>query len=303
MKFSVIIPAYNAEGFISKAIESVIHQTHPDWEMIIVNNCSTDNTVHIVKQYLEADSRIRFISCEENSGSPARPRNLGLQAARGEYIAFLDADDSFFPEKLSAVERYFNSQPEIDCVCHGEQHIKNGVIVREDYYGPYATYEDLLFFGNSLSTSAVVMRRSCFERVGLFSEEKEFGGFEDYDYWLRLAKVCRIGYLRKILGVYTVSENGEATRVSVNCKNAINFLDSQYASWEKKTPYYRLLMRKRKALCLRVSAREFIRIRDYKSSIPLLSRAIAYNPLNLKQWAFFALALVAKPLIRNNPHG
>jgi len=293
MKFSIITPVYNGEEFISKAIESTINQSHADWEMLIINNGSTDNTVNTVSKYAEKDPRIKLINCSYNSGSPARPRNLGLKQAKGEYVAFLDADDAFLQEKLVAVEQYFNDHPDIDCVCHGERHIKNNIVIREDYYGPHTTYEDLFFRGNSLSTSAITMTRSCMEKVGFFSEEKEFSGFEDYDYWLRLAKACRIGYLRKILGAYTVNERSEASKISANCENAIEFLDSQYSSWSKKTLYYKLLMRKRKALCLRASAREFIRIRDYKSSIPLLRKVIAYNPLNLKQWAFFTLALAA----------
>lgn len=294
MKFSIITAVYNGERFISEAIESVISQNHTDWEMLIINNGSTDNTVNTVSKYMKKDPRIKLINCNYNSGSPARPRNLGLKEAKGKYVAFLDADDAFFQEKLAAVEEYFINHPDIDCVCHGERHIKNNIAIREDYYGPYTTYEDLFFRGNSLSTSAIAMKRSCVEKTGFFSEEKEFSGFEDYDYWLRLAKVCRIGYLRKILGAYTVNERSEASKISTNYKNAINFLDSQYLTWSRKTLYYRLLMRKRKALCLRASAREFIRIRDYKSSIPLLSRAIAYNPLNLKQWVFFALAWIRK---------
>ncbi len=293
MKFSIITPVYNGERFISEAIESAINQNHIDWEMLIINNGSTDNTVKAISKYVEKDSRMKLINCNYNSGSPARPRNLGLKEVKGEFVAFLDADDVFLPGKLAAVEQYFTDHPDIDCVCHGERHIKNNIVIREDYYGPHTTYEGLFFRGNSLSTSAIVMKRSCVEKVGFFSEAKEFSGFEDYDYWLRLAKVCRIGYLRKILGTYTVNERSEASKISANCENAINFLDSQYSSWNRKTLYYKLLLRKRKALCLRASAREFIRIRDYKSSIPLLIRAISYNPLNLKQWVFFALALVA----------
>jgi len=292
MKFSIITPVYNGDKFIPEAIESTINQNHTDWEMLIINNGSTDNTVNTVSKYVEKDRRIILINCNYNSGSPARPRNLGLKEAQGKYVAFLDADDVFLPGKLAAVEQYFTDHPDIDCVCHGEKHIKNNTVIRKDYYGPHTTYEDLFFRGNSLSTSAIVMKRSCIEKVGFFSEEKEFSGFEDYDYWLRLAKTCRIGYLRKILGTYTVNERSEASKISANCENAINFLDLQYSTWGKKTLYYKLLMRKRKALCLRASAREFIRIKDYKSSIPLLSKAIAYNPLSLKQWVFFALALV-----------
>ncbi|MBR3893353.1 MAG: glycosyltransferase family 2 protein [Alistipes sp.] len=97
---SIITPCYNAEKFISETIESVIKQTYTEWEMIIVDDCSTDNSANIVKQYLCKDSRIKYFCTEKPSGSPTLPRNIGIQNAKGRYIAFLDADDIFMPTKL-----------------------------------------------------------------------------------------------------------------------------------------------------------------------------------------------------------
>lgn len=96
---SVITPAYNSERFIGETIESVQAQTYPHWEMIIVDDCSTDNTVQIVKQYKEKDPRIKLIELEKNSGS-AVARNTAMDHAKGKYFAFLDSDDMWLPEKL-----------------------------------------------------------------------------------------------------------------------------------------------------------------------------------------------------------
>jgi len=293
MKFSVIIPAYNAQACIGRSIESVLNQTCSDWELIVVNNGSNDGTLSEIGRYSAKDRRIKVINCPRNSGSPARPRNLGLREAQGEYVAFLDADDTFLPDKLSEVRDFFADNPDIGLVCHGEEHIKGNAVIRRDYYGPYTTYEDLLFKGNSLSTSAIIMKRECVEKTGFFSEGSEFGGFEDYDYWLRAAKVCRIGYFRKVLGTYLVSESGESSRIAVNCRNALLFLDKQFREYGKGSLYYALLMRKRKALCLRSAGRECMKMRDYKSAVPLLFKGIAHNPLDLKQLAFLLMALPA----------
>lgn len=292
VKFSVITPVYNGEVTIGRTIESVINQSLPEWEMIIINNGSTDNTLLVVDKYLKKDSRIKLINCSEDSGTPAHPRNLGLREAKGTYISFLDADDAFYPVKLSEIDRFFNENPDIEVVCHGEDHIKNNKVIRKSYYGPYTTYKDLLFRENSLSTSAVIVRKEWIDKVGYFSESKEVWGFEDYDYWLRLAKVCKIGYIRKILGIYTVNVNSEAAKIAVNCDNAIKFLEKQFSGWEQKSLYCFLLMKKRKALCLKHSASEFIKMRHYKDAVTLLWRAVLYNPLDLKIWIllFFSLA-------------
>ncbi|MDP2939808.1 MAG: glycosyltransferase [Candidatus Omnitrophota bacterium] len=300
LTFSVITPAYNAEAFIGRAIESVRNQTYPDWEMVIVNNGSTDNTKAEIEKFIIADSRIKLINCEKNSGSPARPRNLGLKEAIGEYIAFLDADDAFFPEKLAEAEKFFLHNPDAGLVCHGEAHVKNNSVIRRDYYGPYTTYRDLLFRGNSLSTSAVVMKRNCIEKVGFFSVGKEVSGFEDYDYWLRVARVCKIKYLRKILGVYTINNNTECSRVATNCKNALDFLEFHYSEWPNKSLHYRYLFRKRKAMCLRIAGRELIRMGDFNKAVSILGQSILYYPLDFKEWVFLVFAIIGKLFIKKD---
>ena len=97
---SIITPCYNAERFIRETIESVIAQTYTNWEMIIVDDCSKDNSAEIIKEYAAKDSRIKYLKTEKPSGSPTLPRNIGIQNAKGRYIAFLDSDDIFCPRKL-----------------------------------------------------------------------------------------------------------------------------------------------------------------------------------------------------------
>ena len=94
---SVIIPCYNSERYIVQSIESVIMQTFQQWEMIIVDDCSTDNSADIIKKYEAKDFRIRYLKTNEPSGSPSIPRNIGIREARGRYIAFLDSDDIWLP--------------------------------------------------------------------------------------------------------------------------------------------------------------------------------------------------------------
>ncbi|HFF5272228.1 TPA: glycosyltransferase family 2 protein, partial [Acinetobacter baumannii] len=96
---SIITPSYNSAKYIGKTIDSVISQTYKKWELIIIDDCSTDSSVEIIKDYENKDNRIKLIQLKENSGA-AVARNTGIQLARGRFIAFLDSDDSWLPEKL-----------------------------------------------------------------------------------------------------------------------------------------------------------------------------------------------------------
>lgn len=99
-KISVIIPLYNSQEYIAQCIHSVTEQTHQNWELIIVDDCSTDNGYTIARQYADRDNRIIVMQTETNSGNPATPRNIGIDASTSRYLTFLDADDYWFPNKL-----------------------------------------------------------------------------------------------------------------------------------------------------------------------------------------------------------
>lgn len=97
---SIITSSYNSQAFIARTIESVLAQTYQDWEMLIVDDCSTDRSAAIIKRYCARDSRVKYLSTSRPSGSPCEPRNIGIRHARGRYIAFLDSDDMWLPNKL-----------------------------------------------------------------------------------------------------------------------------------------------------------------------------------------------------------
>lgn len=97
---SVIMPVYNSESFLEESIDSVLNQTYPNWELLIVDDCSTDKSPDILTRYAMQDKRIRCFKTASPSGSPCLPRNLAIEAAKGRYIAFLDSDDCWLPDKL-----------------------------------------------------------------------------------------------------------------------------------------------------------------------------------------------------------
>lgn len=107
---SIITPCYNAESYLSHTIESVLNQSFKDWEMIIVDDCSTDNSQQIIERYSAEDSRIKYFKTDTPSGSPSLPRNIGLDNAKGKYIAFLDADDLWYPDKLEKQLKFMETK-------------------------------------------------------------------------------------------------------------------------------------------------------------------------------------------------
>ncbi|MBI5202595.1 MAG: glycosyltransferase family 2 protein [Elusimicrobia bacterium] len=194
---SVVIPAYNAASFIEKTLDTVRAQTYRDWEVVLVDDGSTDGTADVVEKYL-AKHGMPGRCIRQPNGKIAAARNAGMKAARGRYIALLDHDDLWRPEKLETVMAEFEKHPEADLVCHNEDIVKDGTILRTSENGPYCEkmYERLLWVGNALSPSATVFKKEKALAIGGMRENAEFNTVEDYDFWMRLSKVARYQFLR-----------------------------------------------------------------------------------------------------------
>ncbi len=184
IEVSIIIPTYNRGWIIEEAIESVLAQNFIDFELIVVDDGSTDNTLEILNSYRDDITVLR-----QNNKGVSAARNRGLSEASGRFIAFLDSDDLWLPEKLSRQVDYFNLNPDA-MICQTEEiWVRNGVRVN-----PKKRHKKLsgMIFEPSLdlclvSPSAVMIRRSLFEEVGGFDET--LPACEDYDLWLRIS--CR----------------------------------------------------------------------------------------------------------------
>lgn len=180
---SVIMPAYNMDAFIETAIHSVMVQTVRDWELLVVDDCSTDETVPVVKRLAEEDDRIRLIQNEHNIGV-ARSRDKAVAMASGSYIAFLDSDDLWLPEKL---ERQLEKmQDEQVGIVYTSYEIVDtyGEKVKGDYIVPAETDYEYMLRQNCIGCSTVLirsalMRKYCFH-VGFYHE--------DYVLWLRILR-------------------------------------------------------------------------------------------------------------------
>ena len=205
--FTVIIPTYNRVDKLPVCLDSALSQTFTNFEIVIIDDGSTDNTDKMILENYN-DSRIYYF-WQKGSGSPANPRNQGIRKARGVWVSFLDSDDLWYPEKLESVYEKIQSQLETDVICHNERmcdqvnqkfHKISHVRVANDMY------KSMLLEGNCLSPSATTIRRSFLTEKGLFfNESPDFAIVEDYDMWLRLAKNgAVITFIDKTLGDYVV---------------------------------------------------------------------------------------------------
>jgi glycosyltransferase involved in cell wall biosynthesis len=180
---SVVIPAYNQAEFLAATIRSVLNQTYQNFEVIVVNDASTDNTEEIIGQF--DDPRLKYIAHEENRRLSAT-RNTGIKASKGEIIFLLDADDLFHPEKLQAHVEFLEKHPEISVSYNARFELNHSSnTVREMWRPPLTVGLKDLILGFPFSPSDTVVRREWMFQVGLF--DPEVGTAEDTDFPCRLA--------------------------------------------------------------------------------------------------------------------
>lgn len=200
MKVSVIIPTYNRADKLNNCLNSVFNQTYKNIEIIVCDDGSTDNTMEIVKKF----SGVKYIFME-NSGGPSKPRNIGIEYATGDVIAFLDSDDQWYPEKLTICTEAISSG--FDFVHHNMNVYREGKLIKAGNIDKKThTQKSILQYGNPFMTSSVMLKADIVKEVGLFNES--LVNMEDYDYWIRSLSVTnKVETIRKSLGLYTFSKD------------------------------------------------------------------------------------------------
>jgi len=196
-QLTVVIPSYNTAGLISRCLDSVFVQTYTDFETIVVNDGSPD-TVELEEALRPYSSRILYVE-QPNKGA-ASARNTAIQRGRGEFLAFLDSDDEWYPEHLSNQMKLFDDDPTLDLV------YANSLIVTHEYEWPFmrscpsqgeASFEALVVERCQIPVSTVVARKSAIVKAGLFDEDLK--RCDDYDMWLRTAfHGARIAYTERV---------------------------------------------------------------------------------------------------------
>lgn len=195
---SIVIPSYNRAHLLGRAIRSVLNQTYKNFEVIVVDDASTDDTAEIVKTF--KDDRIQYILHDANAGGAAA-RNTGIRASRGEYIAFQDSDDEWFPEKLEKQMTLFEQvSAETGVVYTGFWRVRNN---HKTYIPPDGIKQkegDIhreLLKRNFVSTQTVVVKKECLEQSGLFDER--LPRLQDWELFIRLSKLYEFKFVAEPL--------------------------------------------------------------------------------------------------------
>jgi glycosyltransferase involved in cell wall biosynthesis len=291
MKVSVIVTTYNTGHLLPRAINSIKHQTHQDLEIFIVDDASTDTTTQVAMKLIEQDPRIRFKQLETNSGGAAKPKNVALALTTGTYIATLDADDEWLPEKLEKQIKLMDTSPEVGFVgCH--EWIVNENNQEKKYHVPNVpnVLSRILESDYMGGGSCMMYRREVFDHLGGFDERLKSG--QDWEMRIRLAQQYpfKIVEGEPLIKRYLHQQNIGKMDMQEKRKD-VELIEHIYQQLYNEHP--RIYSNK-----LRYDGTRFLlagyRIDAWKSFI----KSLRHNPLNLKTYLFFFISLFGQSIYR-----
>ncbi len=272
-KVSVVIPAYNSMKYLPETLESVLQQTFTDFEVLIINDGSSDNIVQWVSGLV--DPRVKLI-CQENQGLSAA-RNTGIAHAQADYIAFVDADDLWAPTKLEKQVRCLNADPEVGLV-HAwmalvdERGKSTGRVLKSSVEG--YVWEQIVQC-NNIACLSVMVRRCCFDTMGLF--ERNLRSVEDWDMWIRIATRYPFAVIKEPLVYYRQLPNSMSKNCQVMEQSFHHVIEKAFQSAPTDLLYLKNRSYSYANLCLAWKALQSVN-RDYKLAIHYRALAIAHYP-------------------------
>lgn len=236
-RVSVVIPAYNAAKFIAATLDSVKAQTYTDWELVVVDDGSTDDTKAVVDAWL-AKTGSAGQCVRQPNGRIAAARNTGMKAAKGELIALLDHDDLWTPDKLARCVAEFDAHPRSALIGHHTDVVQDGKFLRVEKKGPggEGLYERMLFNANCVAPSGALFPKALALEIGGFREGDRFNTVEDYDFWMRLAKKGPFRFIDAVLSSYTVIPGSASRRVQYHHDNLEALLRDHFNDYFGPTP-------------------------------------------------------------------
>lgn len=299
---SVIIPTYNRDKYISIAIDSVLNQSYQNFEIIIVDDGSTDTTKEIIAGYIrEYGNKIRYFF-QDNKG-PGGAKNLGIRESKGKYITFLDSDDKLLKESLEERVAFLEQNPDVylvftdyydSCYSYGE-YKREGYLASKNFlkrlresgnyfyesqviiHGlPYIFFERTRF---PISTITVMLKNKVVETVGFFREDVQIA--EDIEFWYRITKNHKIGFINLPLSIYCNHLEG-VTKDSRNFNlDSIKIYEEMYAKEEGKSK--KLLKNKLANLCFDLGYFYCIH-KNKKCAREFLYKSVKFDSLNWKTY-------------------
>ncbi len=289
---SVIIPTYNRANLVTKAIDSVLEQTFKDLEIIVIDDGSKDQTQEVLKSY---QNKILYLY-QENQGR-ASARNRGLEIAQGKYIAFLDSDDFWKPEKLHRQLHFFEQHPHYgvvatQCIVHVvDENLQTLKYVQGEEVHYELTYEKI-FQRPFIKTPSVLIKRQCFEEIGNFNEYYRL--LEDIDIWLRLARKYHIGFINEPLTVYTRGHEKEK-RDSLEAR--INRLQISEKNYDPSLISKRVYKKRISSLHAHIG-KHYIQRGEIQKGKESLLTALSIDRFNLRAMKQYLFALCKEKILK-----
>ena len=279
IKFSVVIPVYNASEFLRDTLDSVRSQLYNNYEVIVINDGSVDDTEEVLKNYQKENLEFPLNFTTQKNSGVSSARNNAISRANGDYVAFLDQDDWWFPKKLEKIASILNINTGIDVLYH--RAISIGWKKKETIFksGSLKTpvLIDLLLNGNRIGISTAVVRLEELKEVKGFSEDLHY--IEDYDLWLKLAnKNADFYYMSDVLSKYIWRQESMSNKVEYMVKEKLDILEHYFGILRKDKSYGdRYLTKKckrRKSVYLFGASRRFYYLNDYNEAINYSIKAI-----------------------------
>ena len=291
-KISVVIPSYNRAHYIEKTIDSVLEQKMADIEIILVDDGSTDNTRELVQK--KYGDLVRYVY-QENQGIPGA-RNTGIKNARGDYIAFLDSDDSWRPGKLERQLSLAEEHPEYGLLasrcdkiqCSGNIKKPGRPLSYQSRRGKSGWVLNDLFQANFIRTSSVIIRRDCFDKVGLFDEKQKQA--QDYDLWLRMAAEYQVGFINEFLTVYVDNPKGISGDGLIGRLYILQALEKSYLKQKIPEKIYNLRM----ARNYFAVGRHYLQRGDREKGLAYIKKARRLAPCHLKYMFYLIKAVLTR---------
>lgn len=287
---TIITPTYNRAHLLPRALDSALRQTFEDFELLVIDDGSTDSTPRLVEEYLTRDPRIRYLVQPENRGVSAA-RNRGFREGRGRYFALLDSDDEWLEQKLERqVSAFSKLPPEVGLLYSAVETV--GPDARIDRPSHRGDLSRTLLLRNVIhGTSSVLLRREAVAATGFFDEG--IPAIEDWDYWIRLAARFRIDYLPDVLARYHDARHDRQRKSLIASENR------EARAWLYRTHEVRLRAAGLAHLFLLESARRHhFPPADPKGAGDLIAKALRVRPLQVTGYARLMRLCVRRFLLR-----
>lgn len=317
-KVSVIIPTYNLANYICESIDSVLSQTYKDFEIIVVDDGSIDNTRDVLAKY---NGIIRYFY-QENKGISAAI-NRGVKEYKGDYIAYLGVDDIWLPDHLNLQVNILDTNPEVAMTFSDAESFDEKGVIRVSFRSSEPPcllpdknslqykiantrlndcsqfkgnfYKDFLI-GNCAVSSSVLMRRKCFEEIGNFDVNLPMN--QDYDLWIRIAKRYSLFYLNKVTVRYRVRDDSASGSREIR---AYRYREHDAVMLKKhlndSPDEYKALIRKRISECYRITAWWYLTLNDFKKVRRLCCKSLTYNKVQIKLYLYILISFLPVWLI------